>query len=147
MATHYCLLFRAIQLLLLFPVFSVRLRAMFFTRYGVIFSQDIICAYRICVIGSVSICVQPSLSVWTALHIFLPLLPVTADCTGWYNFLPSNETHAAIIQNQNITCKSYKSPHIQYQPAHRKRTLSLRVLPDLVPSKNLSFSKKVYNTI
>mgnify|MGYP007082181162 CR=1 FL=1 len=29
-----------------------------------------------------------SLSVWTALHIF-SLLPVTADCTGWYNFLPT----------------------------------------------------------
>ena len=29
-----------------------------------------------------------SLSGWTALHIF-SLLPVTADCTGWYNFLPT----------------------------------------------------------
>ena len=28
-----------------------------------------------------------SLSGWTVPHIF-SLLPVTADCTGWYNFLP-----------------------------------------------------------
>ena len=33
----------------------------FYSGYGVIFSQDIICAYGICVIGSVSISVQPSL--------------------------------------------------------------------------------------
>ena len=29
-----------------------------------------------------------SLSGWTVPHIF-SLLPVTADCTGWYNFLPT----------------------------------------------------------
>ena len=39
--------------------------------------------YRFCF----PLCTTLSLSVWTALHIF-SLLPVTADCTGWYNFLP-----------------------------------------------------------
>ena len=37
-----------------------------------------------------------SLSGWTVPHIF-SLLPVTADCTGWYNFLPTvlqNGSHA-----------------------------------------------------
>ena len=40
--------------------------------------------YRFCF----HLCTTLSLSVWTALHIFSPL-SVTADCTGWYNFLPT----------------------------------------------------------
>ena len=86
---HYCLLFRAIQLLLLFPVFSVRLRTVLFLLRirSDIFSGYYMrlrhLRYRFCF----HLCTTLSLSVWTALHIFSPL-PVTADCTGWYNFLP-----------------------------------------------------------
>ena len=87
---HYCLLFRAIQLLLLFPVFSVRLwtilflfriRSDIFSGYYMRLRH---LRYRFCF----HLCTTLSLSVWTALHIFSPL-SVTADCTGWYNFLPT----------------------------------------------------------
>ena len=87
---HYCLLFRAIQLLLLFPVSSVRLRTVLFLLRirSDIFSGYYMrlrhLRYRFCF----HLCTTLSLSVWTALHIFSPL-SVTADCTGWYNFLPT----------------------------------------------------------
>lgn len=48
--------------------------------------------YRLCF----HLCTTLSLSGWTVPHIF-SLLPVTADCTGWYNFLPTvlqNGSHA-----------------------------------------------------
>ena len=44
----------------------------FYSGYGVIFSQDIICAYGICVIGSVSISVRPSLFPFGRLCISFP---------------------------------------------------------------------------
>ena len=84
------LLFRAIQLLLLFPVSSVRLRTVLFLLRirSDIFSGYYMrlrhLRYRFCF----HLCTTLSLSVWTALHIFSPL-SVTADCTGWYNFLPT----------------------------------------------------------
>ena len=86
---HYCLLFRAIQLLLLFPVFSVRLRTVLFLLR---IRSDIFSGYymrlphlhyRLCF----HFCTTLSLSGWTVPHIF-SLLLATADCTGWYNFLP-----------------------------------------------------------
>ena len=81
---------QAIQLLLLFPVFSVRLRTVLFLLRirSDIFSGYYMrlrhLRYRFCF----HLCTTLSLSVWTALHIFSPL-SVTADCTGWYNFLPT----------------------------------------------------------
>ena len=51
-----------------------------------------------------------SLSGWTVPHIF-SLLPVTADCTGWYNFLPTvlqngshalTETYVIFITENNV---------------------------------------------
>ena len=44
----------------------------FYSGYGVIFSQDIICAYGICVIGSVSISIQSSLFPFGRFRISFP---------------------------------------------------------------------------
>ena len=87
---HYCLLFRAIQLLLLFPVFSVRLRTILFLFR---IRSDIFSGYYMRLPHlHYRLCFHPymilSLSGWTVPHIF-SLLPVTEDCTGWYNFLPT----------------------------------------------------------
>ena len=79
----------AMQLLLLFLDFLVRLRTVLFLLRirSDIFSGYYMrlrhLRYRFCF----HLCTALSLSVWTALHIFSPL-SVTADCTGWYNFLP-----------------------------------------------------------
>ena len=87
---HYCLLIRAIQLLLLFPVFSVRLRTVLFSLR---IRSDIFSGYYMPLRHlRYKLCFHPctvlSLSGWTVLHIFSPL-PVTMGCTGWYNFLPT----------------------------------------------------------
>ena len=143
---HYCLLFRAIQLLLLFPVFSVRLRTVLFLLRirSDIFSGYYMrlrhLRYRFCF----PLCTTLSLSVWTALHIF-SLLPVTADCTGWYNFLPKvTRMRRAIIQNQKHYLQIIQIPTHPITSAQKRNAFPARPLPDFVsPSKNLlSFLQK-----
>ena len=143
---HYCLLFRAIQLLLLFPVFSVRLRTVLFLLRirSDIFSGYYMrlrhLRYRFCF----HLCTTLSLSVWTALHIF-SLLPVTADCTGWYNFLPKvTRMRRAIIQNQKHYLQIIQIPTHPITSAQKRNAFPARPLPDFVsPSKNLlSFLQK-----
>ena len=91
-----------------------------------------------------------SLSGWTVPHIF-SLLPVTADCTGWYNFLPKvTRMRRAIIQNQKHYLQIIQIPTHPITSAQKRNAFPARPLPDFVsPPQKICclFSKKVYNTI
>ncbi|MCB5558102.1 MAG: hypothetical protein ACLT23_11475, partial [Lachnospiraceae bacterium] len=73
------------------------------------------------------------------------LLPVTADCTGWYNFLPKvTRMRRAIIQNQKHYLQIIQIPTHPITSAQKRNAFPARPLPDFVsPSKNLlSFLQK-----
>ena len=94
---HYCLLFRAIQLLLLFLAFLVRLRTVPFSLRirRDIFSGCYMHLQHLRYTSGFCPCTVPFVFGCMAVHIFFPPL-VTADCTGWYSFLP-------VLQNGSRT--------------------------------------------
>ena len=91
---HYCLLFRAIQLLLLFLAFLVRLRTVPFSLRirRDIFSGCYMHLQHLRYTSGFCPCTVPFVFGCMAVHIFFPPL-VTADCTGWYSFLPVTSKH------------------------------------------------------